>query len=58
MVFKTIAGELEVISSIWNDDQPYNENLLETLNKDNEFRGHYKNKIVQNWEVFNPLQVY
>lgn len=57
-MFKTIAGESGVISNIWNDDHPYNENSLEALNKDNEFRDHYKNKIVQNWEVFNPLQVY
>ena len=58
MVFKTIAGESGVISNIWNDNLPYNEKSLEALNKDNKFIGHYKNKIVQNWEVFNPLQVY
>ena len=55
MVFKTIAGESGVISNIWNDNLPYNEKSLEALNKDNKFIGHYKNKIVQNWEVFNPL---
>ena len=58
LVFKTIAGESGIMSNIWNDAHPYNENSTEALNKDNEFRLHYKNKIVQNWKVFNPFQVY
>ena len=57
MVFKTIAGESEVIPNIWKDSLSYNENSLEALNKDNSFRIHYKNRIVQGWKVFNPNQV-
>lgn len=57
-MFKTIAGESGTISSIWNGAHPYNENSIEVLNKDDEYKLHYKSKIVQNWEIFNPSQVY
>jgi hypothetical protein len=58
LVFKTIAGESGPIQNIWKDSLSINENSLEALNKDNYFRHHYKNSIVQDWKIFNPNQVY
>ena len=58
MVFKSIAGESEPIIGKWNSFQSINEYSLEALSKDNTFKHHYKNRIVQDWKTFNPKKVY
>ncbi|XP_028403779.1 uncharacterized protein LOC114526389 [Dendronephthya gigantea] len=57
LVFKTIAGESEVIGNIWKDSLTYEESSLEALNKRNSFKKYYKNRILQNWTMFNPIEV-
>jgi hypothetical protein len=57
MVFKLIAGIPGRPSTLWNMRCPSNEYSLEALNKKNNLKNHYKNKIVQNWNLFKPTQV-
>ncbi len=57
MVFKLIAGIPGRPASIWNMASTSNEYSQAALNKKNDFKHHYKNRIVQNWSLFKPTQV-
>ncbi len=57
MVFKLVAGVSGRPAGIWNMPLPSNEYSLEALNKGNHFRHHYKNRIVQNWNLSKPNEV-
>ncbi|XP_028405285.1 uncharacterized protein LOC114527792 [Dendronephthya gigantea] len=57
LVFKTIAGENGTINNIWSDSLTREESSLDALNKNNSFKRHYKNRMVQDWETFNPTEV-
>lgn len=56
-MFKTIAGESGAIKNIWKDPLTHEESSLVALNKKNSFKHHYKNRIVQDWKMFNPTEV-
>ena len=56
-MFKAIAGESEVIENIWKDSLTHKEFSFEALNKNKSFKQYYKNRIVQDWTMFNPAEV-
>ena len=57
MIFKAIDDVPGTMSDIWENQATFEESSLEALNVDNKFKQHYKNRIVQKWETFNPTQV-
>ena len=57
MVFKLIAGISGRPATTWNMVLPSYEYSLAALNTNADFKHHYKNRIVQNWSLFNPTEV-
>ncbi len=57
LVFKAIAGVPGVMSDIWQSSSTVKESSLEALNTENDFKNHYKNRIIQEWSLFSPTQV-
>lgn len=57
MIFKVIDHVPGTFLNLWQDQPTLEENSLEALNADNTFKNHYKNRIVQEWDTFNPRQV-
>ncbi|XP_028411150.1 uncharacterized protein LOC114533756 [Dendronephthya gigantea] len=56
LIFKGVAGVSGVIHKIWESQSTFNEESFEALNKENNFKSHYKNRIVKEWNTFNPAQ--
>ena len=57
MVFKVVSGVAADIYQLWTSADSFNENKTEALNISSSFRGHYKNRFVQNWQTTKPKEV-
>ena len=57
MVFKLVAGIPGRPETAWNLPFTSFEYSLAALNTNNDFKHHYKNRIVQNWSAFAPTEV-
>ena len=57
MVFKVVSGVSADIYQLWKSADSLNENKTEALNVDSLFKGHYKNRLLQNWQTANPKEV-
>ena len=57
MVFKAIAGVPGRIAGHWKLPYPMFEYSLAALNKENKFKHHYKNRLIQYWDKFTPKEV-
>ena len=57
MVFKLVSGVPADIYQLWTSADPFNEDKTEALNVNSSFKGHYKNRFVQNWKTANPTEV-
>jgi len=57
MVFKLVSGVSADIYQLWTSANSLNENKTEALNINSSFKGHYKNRFVQNWQTANPMEV-
>ncbi|CAB3988989.1 Hypothetical predicted protein [Paramuricea clavata] len=56
LVFKLIAGISGGPAKIWRTPFSTYEYSLAALNTKNDFKHHYKNRIVQNWSLFKPSE--
>lgn len=59
MVFKFVGGNIPSHTSyqLWTSSKTIAEHVDAALDTTSVDRGHYKNRIVQNWQTFNPLEV-
>ena len=57
MVFKVIAGVPGRVAKYWKLPYTTSEYTLEALNKMNTYKKFYKNRIIQNWDMFTPKEV-
>lgn len=58
MVFKFVGGNIPSPTAyqLWTSSKTISEHLISALDTTSAHRGHYKNRIVQNWQTFNPLE--
>ena len=60
MVFKVVNGIAQpLVGLLWDSSQTLAENVTTALimNATANYLGHYKNRIVNNWEAFDPQKV-
>lgn len=57
MVFKLVSGVPADIYQLWTSANSLHENEREALNINSSYKGHYKNRFVQNWEITKPNEV-
>ena len=57
MVYKAVSGVSENAYDIYNSDDTHHENERSALDVTNEYPADYKNRIVLNWDDFNPAEV-
>lgn len=58
MVFKVVGGFAPTtIAQLWTSPDTLAENVNLALDTTSKYKGHYKNRIVQNWHTFNPREV-
>ena len=58
MIFKVVGGFAPIkIDQLWASADTLAENVNAALDTTSKYQGHYKNRIVQNWETFNPREV-
>ena len=57
MVFKVLAGVPGRVAKYWKLPCTTSEYTLEALNKMNTHKKFYKNRIIQNWNIFTPKEV-
>ena len=60
MVFKVVNGISQPPADLlWNSKETLAENVTAVLikNTTGNYRGHYKNRIVNNWKGFDPQKV-
>jgi len=58
MIFKVVGGIAATrIDEFWFSPDTIAENIDAALDTTATYKGHYKNRIVQNWEIFNPREV-
>ena len=58
MVFKAVEGvTVPKVGELWNSNSSQSENVTAALDITTTFQGHYKNRIVQDWQTFNPKEV-
>ena len=58
MVFKIVGGVApENVDYVWTSSYTVSENVNAALDVTTAHQGHYKNRIIQNWEAFNPREV-
>lgn len=59
MVFKFVGGNIPSPTAyqLWTSSKTISEHVISALDTTSAHRGHYKNRIVQNWQTFNPLEV-
>lgn len=58
MIFKVVGGvALPSIDQLWSSSDTLAEDMDAALDTTSTYQGHYKNRIVQNWEAFNPQEV-
>jgi len=56
MVFKVVSGVSADIYQLWTSAESLNENNTKALNVTSSFKGHYKNRFVQNWPTARPKE--
>ncbi|XP_027052774.1 uncharacterized protein LOC113679979 [Pocillopora damicornis] len=59
MIFKVIGGINSSFSAgeFWNSSDTFSENVTAVLDTTSTYRGNYKNRIVQSWQMFSPKEV-
>ena len=58
MIFKAVKGvTVPLVGDLWNSSSSQSENTMAALDTTTTDHAHYKNRIVQEWETFNPAQV-
>ena len=59
MIFKVVGGFVPttLIDELWSSPDTLAENVNAALDTTSKYQGHYKNRIVQNWQTFNPKEV-
>jgi hypothetical protein len=57
MVYKLVSQVRGRAADMWIDSGTVNEGELRVLNTNNEFKAHYKNIIVDNFESVAPTEV-
>ena len=57
MVYKAVSGVNENAYDIYNSDYTHNEKKRAALDVTNQYFADYKNRIVLNWDDFNPAEV-
>ena len=58
MVFKVVGGVSPPdVGWLWLSPLTHSENNSDVLSTSSTYPSHYKNRMVMNWEEFNPKQV-
>ena len=57
MVFKLVAGVAADVYQLWSSADSLSEDNQDVLTVSSDFSGHYKNRLVQNWQMTNPKEV-
>ena len=58
MIFKVVGGASPPeVGQLWTSSQTHSENIHDALDTSTTHNGHYKNRIVINWQTFQPQQV-
>ena len=57
MVYKAVAGLDENAYDAYESDKTLSEKEENALNVTNKHQNHYKNRIILNWEIFDPSEV-
>ena len=58
MVFKVVKGVTQPhVGPLWDSSETLAENITTALDTTGNYQGHYKNRIVNNWQEFNPQKV-
>ena len=58
MVFKVVGGALpETVGQLWRSIDAHSENVTDALDTTTTFFGQYKNRIVMDWQTFQPQEV-
>ena len=58
MIFKVVGGvSPPEVGQLWQSSSAHSENVTDTLDTTKNYPSHYKNRIVMNWQVFNPQEV-
>ena len=57
MVFKVLAGASGRVAKYWKLLYTTSEHTLEARNKMDTRKNFYKNRIIQNWDIFIPKEV-
>ena len=58
MVFKIASGvSNKLVWDVYRSSETAIENVTAALDVTNQYQDHYKNRVVLNWNTFNPTQV-
>ena len=57
MVYKAVSGVPGNVAKVWTNKGAVNEERDDALNTNNFFKGHYKNRIVDEWRLYRPKEV-
>ncbi|PFX12602.1 hypothetical protein AWC38_SpisGene23409, partial [Stylophora pistillata] len=59
MIFKYIGGmsSSPTGKALWGSSDTLSENITAALDTTATYQGHYKNRLVQSWQAFNPQEV-
>lgn len=58
MIFKVVGGAAPPsIDQLWYSSDALAEDIDAALDTSSTYQGHYKNRIVQDWQIFNPREV-
>lgn len=58
MIFKVVGGAAPPsIDQLWYSSDALAEDIDAALDTSSAYQGHYKNRIVQDWQIFNPREV-
>ena len=58
MIFKVVQGVSPfTVDQLWFSSDTLAENVDAALDTTSTYQEHYKNRIVQNWQTFNPREV-
>lgn len=59
MIFKYIGGisSSPTGKALWSSSDTLSENITAALDTTATYQGHYKNRLIQSWQTFNPQEV-
>lgn len=58
MIFKVVGGVApHALDQLWSSPDTLAEDIDAVLDTTSTYQGHYKNRIVQSWQTFNPREV-